>query len=60
MSTYAEVVGQLAPDRFGEFLTTQAMAEKLKVSPGTLLKRKRNGQVTPAVSAAQVLSDGTN
>jgi hypothetical protein len=49
VSTYAHVVAQLSPDRFGEFLTTRAMAEKLNVSPRTLLNRKRKGQVTPAV-----------
>jgi hypothetical protein len=49
VTAYAHVVAQLAPDRFGEFLTTRAMAEKLNVSPRTLLKRKRKGALTPAV-----------
>jgi len=49
VSTYAHVVAQLSPERFGEYLTTQAMAEKLSISPRTLLKRKRKGTVTPAV-----------
>jgi hypothetical protein len=50
VSAYTAVVAQLAPDRFGVYLTTKEMAEKLNVTPRTLLKRRRKGTVTAAVT----------
>jgi hypothetical protein len=49
VTAYAAVAAQLLPERYGELLSTRAMAEKLNVSPRTLLKRKSKGAVTPAV-----------
>jgi hypothetical protein len=49
VTAYTAVVAQLVPERYGEFLSTRAMAEKLNVSPRTLLKRKARGQVKPAI-----------
>jgi hypothetical protein len=47
VGTYTAVIAQLTPGAYGPFLDTKQMAEKLNVSPRTLLKRK--GAVTPAV-----------
>lgn len=48
-STLATVVAQLAPERSGRLLTTSEMAERMGVSPKTLLKRARAGTIRPAV-----------
>jgi hypothetical protein len=44
----AEIVAQTRPERQGALLTTQEMADRLGVSPKTLLKHKARGVVRPA------------
>jgi DNA-binding XRE family transcriptional regulator len=45
----AALVEHLTPAS-GELLTTRDMAERLGISSKTLLRRKRNGQATPALT----------
>ncbi len=51
----AEMVGHLAPERGGPLLTTAEMAARLNVSPKTLLKRKADGDVRPAVQRGKLI-----
>ncbi len=44
----AAVLALAAPGRSGELLTTAQMAERLNVSPKTVLKWKAQGQISPA------------
>ena len=43
------ILAQPGPERRGALLTTQEMADRLGVSPKTLLKHKARGAVRPAV-----------
>ncbi len=45
----AAVLPALAPERRGGLLTTAEMAQRLGISPKTLLRRKANGELTPAL-----------
>jgi hypothetical protein len=49
LNALARLVPLLAPGAHGELLTTKAMAERLGISPKTLLKRKASGEIHPAV-----------
>jgi hypothetical protein len=45
----AAVAAQSVPGSRGELLTTKQLAERLGISPKTLLKRKARGEVRPAM-----------
>ena len=45
----AQILPNIAPGRQGELLTTKEMAARLSVSPKTLLKRWKTGELRPAV-----------
>src|SRR2546425_1114336 len=45
----AAVLPVLSPERRGQLLTTAQMAAKFNVSPHTLLRRVKTGQVHPAI-----------
>lgn len=49
----AAVAPHLVPGSHGAMLSTRQMAERLGISPKTLLKRKAKGQVRPAVQLGQ-------
>jgi hypothetical protein len=51
----ATVFERMAPGRRGEFLTTREMAERLGVSPKTLLKHKARGTVRPAIQRGKLI-----
>jgi helix-turn-helix protein len=45
----AAILPTLAPERRGWLLTTAELAERLGVSPKTVLRRKASGELKPAV-----------
>jgi hypothetical protein len=45
----AALLPHLTPGSRGELLTTKQMAERLGISPKTLLKRKATGEIRPAL-----------
>ena len=49
------VVSNLAPERRGAYLTTAEMAQRLNLSPKTLLKHKANGKIRPAVQQGKLI-----
>lgn len=49
LTTYTQVLAQLAPGAHGGLLSTKEMAERLNIAPKTLLRRKAKGQVRPAL-----------
>jgi hypothetical protein len=51
----AKLDQQLAPGAHGELLTTRAMAERLGIAPKTLLRRKSQRQVSPAMQAGRLI-----
>jgi hypothetical protein len=51
----ATIAPMLAPDRGGHLLTTAEMAERLRVTPKTLLKRKARGEVRPAFQRGKLI-----
>jgi hypothetical protein len=40
-------------ERAGELLTTKSLAEKFGVSPRTILRRRKRGELTPALELGQ-------
>jgi hypothetical protein len=55
IKTLILVVANLAPERRGAYLTTAQMAERLNVSPKTLLKHKASGKIRPAVQQGKLI-----
>jgi hypothetical protein len=53
--TLVELLSALQPERQGAFLTTAEMAQRLQITPKTLLKRKRNGDVRPAFERGKLI-----
>jgi hypothetical protein len=51
----AQVFAHVAPGRRGELLTTEQMAERLNLSPKTLLKRKARGELRPALQRGKLI-----
>jgi hypothetical protein len=51
----ALVFAHVAPGRRGELLTTEQMAERLNLSPKTLLKRKARGEIRPALQHGKLI-----
>jgi len=51
----ATIAPMLAPDRRGHLLTTAEMAERLRVTPKTLLKRKARGELRPAFQRGKLI-----
>ncbi len=49
------LLANLPPDRREGFLTTAEMAERLNISPKTLLRRKARGEIRPAVQAGRLI-----
>ncbi len=45
----------LAPDQRGALLTTAEMADRLGISPKTLLKHKANGAIRPRVQRGKLI-----
>lgn len=45
----AVILPTLTPGRNGELLSTREMAERIGISPKTLLRRKANGTIRPAL-----------
>ncbi len=43
------------PGSDGAMLTTKDMAERLGISPKTLLRRRKNGEIRPAVQRGKLL-----
>jgi hypothetical protein len=43
------ITGQLAPEHGGPLLSTAELAQRLNVSPKTILRRKARGELRPAV-----------
>jgi len=54
-ATLAALRTQLPPGRGEELLTTAQMAERLNVTPKTLLKRKAKGHISPAVQEGKLI-----
>jgi hypothetical protein len=52
VKTLAALFPHVSPGAHGSLLTTRDMAAKLGISPKTLLKRKRSGEIRPAVQMA--------
>jgi hypothetical protein len=48
-ASLATVMAQAAPGARGEFLSTKAMAQRLDITPKTLLRHKAAGAVRPAL-----------
>jgi hypothetical protein len=48
-------VANLTPERRGGYLTTAQMAERLNLSPKTLLKHKASGKIRPAVQQGRLI-----
>jgi hypothetical protein len=48
----------LAPERHGALLTTAEMAERLGVTPKTLLKHKAHGAIRPRVQRGKLIRWG--
>jgi len=46
---------RLAPGGNGELITTADMARRLGVSPKTLLRRRKRGEVAPAIQERRLL-----
>jgi hypothetical protein len=51
----AVITPALAPERGGSLLTTAQMAERLAISPKTLLKRKARGEIQPALTRGKFI-----
>jgi len=51
----AAVIPNLAPERRGALLTTAEMAERLSLSPKTLLKRKARGEIRPTIQRGKLI-----
>ena len=51
----ATIAPQLAPGVRGELLTTAEMATRLHLSPKTLLKRARRGELKPALRRGRLI-----
>ena len=54
-ASLAQVFAHVAPGRRGELLTTEQMAERLNLSPKTLLKRKARGEIRPALQRGKLI-----
>jgi hypothetical protein len=48
-------VSSLTPERHGAYLTTAQMADRLNLSPKTLLKHKASGRIRPAVQHGKLI-----
>jgi hypothetical protein len=55
LSALAAILPNLAAERHGALLTTAEMAAQLQISPKTLLKRKRQGEVRPAMARGKLI-----
>jgi hypothetical protein len=53
--TLALLIANLAPERRGAYLTTAQMAERLNLSPKTLLKHKANGRIWPTLQRGKLI-----
>lgn len=51
----ATLLPSLTPERRGSLLTTAEMAQRLRISPKTLLKRKRRGEIRPTVERGRLI-----
>jgi hypothetical protein len=51
----AKLDQQLQPGAHGEMVSTRAMAERLGITPKTLLRHKARGKVTPAMQAGRLI-----
>ena len=54
-ATLAALRAHLAPGRDGELLTTAQMAERLKVTTKTLLKRQARGDISPVLQEGKLI-----
>lgn len=52
-SALAAIAPVIAPGAGGQMLTTEQLAERLQISPKTLLRRAKKGQVQPLRLAAR-------
>lgn len=55
LGTYTAVLAQLAPEGHNGLLSTKQMAERLGIAPKTLLRRKAQGRVRPAMQAGKLI-----
>lgn len=55
MHTLVALTQAVKPENGGPMLTTAEMASRLGVAPKTLLKRKRRGEIRPAVERGKLL-----
>ncbi len=55
VNTLAILAPQLAAEHRRVFLTTAEMAERLQISPKTLLKRKARGELRPALQRGKLI-----
>ncbi len=55
LNTLTKVLDHAAPDRRGEFLTTKEMAQRLNISPKTLLKHKKKGEIRPVLQRGKLI-----
>jgi hypothetical protein len=51
----SNLLERFAPGRHGALLTTAQMAERLGVAPKTLLRRKKAGDIRPAVQRGKLI-----
>lgn len=52
-ASLATVRAQLTPEASGRLLTTRELADRMGVSPKTVLRRKAKGQLRPAVQLGE-------
>jgi hypothetical protein len=55
VQTLVLVLSNLSPERRGAYLTTAEMAERLSLSPKTLLKHKAHGKIQPALQRGKLI-----
>lgn len=55
VSTLSALVAETAPGQNGRLLSTRELAQRLGVSAKTVLKRKRAGEIRPAMQAGKRL-----
>jgi excisionase family DNA binding protein len=51
----AQVAAQTTPGSRSELLTTRQLAERLNLSPKTVLKRARRGEIQPALRKGKLI-----
>ena len=51
----ADLEQRLTPGSHGELITTAELAQRLSVSPKTVLRRRKTGTLTPALAAGKLI-----